>query len=122
MLDDGIRIEADVIGDGALVTKGAVVTIRCRTYLNQGDLVSDVEQRLEVGRRQAVAGLERGIVGMRLGGRRRLWVSPHLAYREVGVPGRVPPNAVLRFEVEVLAVEGAAEPGAAEPPGGVASG
>jgi peptidylprolyl isomerase len=117
MLDDGVRIEADLPGDGALVIKGAVVTIRCRTYLNQGDLVNDVEQRFEVGRRQVVAGLERGIVDMRVGGRRRLWVSPHLAYREVGVPGLVPPNAVLRFEVEVLAVEVAAQPGPGDRPG-----
>ncbi|MBK7976370.1 MAG: hypothetical protein IPK07_24900 [Deltaproteobacteria bacterium] len=35
MLDDGVRIEADLPGDGALVIKGAVVTIRCRTYLDQ---------------------------------------------------------------------------------------
>jgi FKBP-type peptidyl-prolyl cis-trans isomerase len=41
---------------------------------------------------------------MRVGGRRRLCVGPHLAYREKGVPGLIPPNAKAVFEVELLAV------------------
>src|ERR1039458_8247372 len=39
---------------------------------------------------------------MRVGGRRRLRVGPHLAYRDKGVPGLIPPNAKLVFEVELL--------------------
>jgi hypothetical protein len=38
---------------------------------------------------------------MRVGGRRRLRVAPHLAYREAGVPGVIPPNALLTVEIEV---------------------
>jgi FKBP-type peptidyl-prolyl cis-trans isomerase len=51
-----------------------------------------------------IAGLERGLEGMRIGGVRKLRVSPHLAYRDTGVPGVVPPNAVFIFEIELLSI------------------
>ncbi len=41
---------------------------------------------------------------MRVGGVRKLRIGPHLAYRDVGIPGVIPPNAVLMFEVELLAI------------------
>ena len=43
-------------------------------------------------------------VNLRGGGLRRLTVSPHLAYGAAGVPGVIPPDAVLVFEVELLDV------------------
>jgi hypothetical protein len=46
----------------------------------------------------------RGIEGMRVGGARSIVISPHLAYGAQGVPGKVPPNALLRCEVELLDV------------------
>jgi FKBP-type peptidyl-prolyl cis-trans isomerase len=57
-----------------------------------------------VGERRTIAGLSWGVEGMHVGGRRRLHVGPHLAYRDKGVPGVIPPNAKLMFEVELLAV------------------
>ena len=47
-------------------------------------------------------GLFYGVEGMRVGGKRRLRVAPHLAYREVGVPGVIPPNALVSVEIEVV--------------------
>ena len=48
-------------------------------------------------------GLFYGIEGMRIGGKKTLKISPHLAYREKGVEGMIPPNAVLKVEVEIIA-------------------
>jgi FKBP-type peptidyl-prolyl cis-trans isomerase len=48
------------------------------------------------------AGLFYGVDRMRVGGTRRLRVAPHLAYREAGVPGVIPPNALLTVEVLVI--------------------
>jgi len=48
------------------------------------------------------AGLFYGVEGMRVGGTRRLRIAPHLAYREAGVPGVIPSNALLTVEIEVV--------------------
>jgi FKBP-type peptidyl-prolyl cis-trans isomerase len=54
--------------------------------------------------RNVIAGLRYGVEGMLSGGRRRVRVGPHLAYRDVGVPERVPADAVLVFDIRLLAV------------------
>jgi FKBP-type peptidyl-prolyl cis-trans isomerase len=51
-----------------------------------------------------IPGLEYGVEGMRVGGKRRLRVGPHLGYREEGVPGVVPANAVLEFHVTLVGI------------------
>ena len=48
------------------------------------------------------AGLFYGVHGMRIGGIRKLRIAPHLGYGETGVPGSIPPNALLTVEVSVL--------------------
>jgi FKBP-type peptidyl-prolyl isomerase-like protein len=57
---------------------------------------------LRVDRVSMFAGLFYGVEGMRVGGRRRLRVAPHLAYREAGVPGVIPPDALLTVEIEIV--------------------
>jgi FKBP-type peptidyl-prolyl cis-trans isomerase len=54
---------------------------------------------IDLGRRESIAGLRYGIPGMRVGGTREIVISPHLAYRAAGIPGRIPANALLRCEV-----------------------
>ena len=64
------------------------------------------EKIFDLGRqpRNVIAGLAYGVEGMRAGGRRRIRVAPHLAYRDAGVPARIPANAVLIFDVALLHV------------------
>ena len=61
------------------------------------------------------AGLFYGIEGMRVGGTRRLRIAPHLAYRESGVPGVIPPNALLIVEIEILSERTVEQPGPETP-------
>ena len=57
---------------------------------------------VRIDRRSLVNGLFYGVDGMRVGGTRRLEISPHLAYGDRGVPGVIPPGAVLTAEITFL--------------------
>ena len=52
-----------------------------------------------IGRRDAIAAIKYSLVGMKVGGYRKIKASPHLAYRDEGVPDKVPANAVIIFEI-----------------------
>ena len=107
-------------GTGRPVQKGDLVVYNIRIYLNKGDEVplnstqaahlpqemvrvengvTVVDHRIVLGRRQAIAGIEHALLGMRPGGYRKVRISPHLAYREKGVPGLIPADAVLTVEL-----------------------
>ena len=65
-----------------------------------------VEHRTRLGSRDAIDGIEDSLIGMKKDGYRKVQVSPHLAFREKGLPGLVPANAVLVIELwlrEILA-------------------
>ena len=56
------------------------------------------------GRRQAIAGAEKGLLDMKKSGYREILVAPHLAYREKGLPGSISENALLRIKLRVQKV------------------
>lgn len=100
-----VKFEELKNGDGRVALRNTVVRIRYSGYLSRGDLFQkDVKYTIDLSRREVIAGLRYGIEGMREGGRRRIRVSPHLGYGEGGVPGIIPPNALLIFDVELLEV------------------
>ena len=63
-----------------------------------------IDHTVVLGRRQAIAGIERALIGMKAGGYRKVRIGPHLAYRHEGVADLIPPNAVPVVEVWVKAL------------------
>ena len=63
------------------------------------DGVTLIDRTIVPGRREAMAGVEHALMDMKVGGYRKVRVSPHLAYRDKGVPDLIPPNAVLICEI-----------------------
>ena len=57
-----------------------------------------------VGQGKVIRGWDLGVVGMKVGGKRKLVVPPHLGYGEDGSPPKIPGNATLLFEIELLHV------------------
>ena len=115
----GISLVREIEGEGPMAERGSIVTYNARFFLRRGDEVTAdddiiakardrvttrivdgvelIDHETELGKRRPIAGLENSLLGMRAGGFREVLVSPHLAYGEQGVPGRIPANAMLRI-------------------------
>ncbi len=101
----GVKIEEITVGTGSVALRNTAIRIRYNGYLKNGVLFQkDFEDTITLSRRDVIAGLRYGIEGMREGGCRKMCISPHLGYGEQGIPGMIPPNAVLIFVVELLKV------------------
>ncbi len=60
--------------------------------------------RFRLGAGQVIQGWDKGVLGMKVGGMRRLTIPPELGYGARGAGSVIPPNAMLIFEVELLGV------------------
>lgn len=94
------------VGEGALAEPGDVLSVHYVGTLSDGrvfdsslDRNTPLDFTLGVG--QVIRGWDEGLVGMRVGGKRLLVISPEYAYGEQGA-GAIPPNSTLIFEVELL--------------------
>jgi FKBP-type peptidyl-prolyl cis-trans isomerase len=97
-------IEDVVVGTGATVVAGNTVTVRyVGTFLDGRQFDAGTLPPFRVGVGAVIAGFDQGLVGMRVGGKRRLTIPSELAYGSRG-NGPIPPNTPLRFEIDLLAV------------------
>ena len=92
---------------GARVRPGNIVTLRYAGFLANGTEFDASARngrllRFVVGQHRVIEGLEQGVSGMRLGGKRRLIIPPALAYGKAGQPGTIPARATLVFDIELV--------------------
>ncbi len=105
-IKSGVKLISEVEGVGKPVAKGDHIAVRLNGWLSKGESIQEnFISKTVVGSRTLIPGIEYSLMGMRPGGKRKVKISPHLAYKDVGVPGRIPPNAVLIYEIEVLSFE-----------------
>lgn len=105
----GLQTEELQAGTGLQASKGKTVSVHYTGWLTDGtkfdsslDRGRPFEFRLGAG--MVIQGWDQGVVGMKVGGKRRLTIPPELAYGQRGFPGAIPPNATLVFEVELVDV------------------
>jgi hypothetical protein len=116
----GLTLLEEREGTGTSANKGVRVVYNSRLFLNKGDEVplnakqvehlpgdlvrveggiTFVDHTTVLGSRQVIAGIEHALMGMKVGGYRKVRISPHLAYRDKGIPDLIPPDAVLICEI-----------------------
>ncbi len=103
-------IEDLVVGTGATAANGDTVTVHYLGSFTNGTKFDSSYDRgtpfsFRLGAGQVIAGFDQGVVGMRVGGKRRLTVPPSLGYGSAGF-GTIPGNTTLVFEVELLSIAG----------------
>lgn len=100
-------IEDLVVGDGPEAQSGAIVNVdyvgvswstgvEFDASWNRGDVFS-----FALGGRMVIAGWDQGVAGMKVGGRRRLTIPPHMGYGAAGAGGVIGPNETLIFTVDL---------------------
>ena len=99
-----------VVGEGAEVKEGDTVSVHYTGTLTNGtkfDSSLDRGQPFEftVGEGQVIAGWDQGLVGMKVGGKRKLTIPPELGYGDRGAGDSIPPNSTLIFEIELLEIK-----------------
>ncbi len=95
-------------GDGKAVVKGALITTQYRGWLEDGTEFDSSFSRGKpfqcvIGTGRVIKGWDQGLMGMKVGGKRKLFVPALLGYGERTM-GSIPPNSNLIFEIELLEV------------------
>jgi len=122
----GVKLLEEREGEGRSTQMGDRVVYNMRLFLNKGDevplnakqakhlpkLMIRVEEGVKfidhttvLGSRQSMAGVEHVLMGMKVGGYRKVRISPHLAYRDKGIPDLIPPDALLICEIWLRHIE-----------------
>jgi len=111
----GLQYEDTVLGAGDVATKGKSVTVHYTGWLYndgvQGAKFDSSKDRndpfvFSLGAGMVIKGWDEGVAGMQVGGQRTLIIPAALGYGARGAGGVIPPNATLKFDVELLAIKG----------------
>jgi FKBP-type peptidyl-prolyl cis-trans isomerase len=103
-----LEIQELVVGTGATATVGSTVTVNYIGMFTNGSVFDSSYDRGQpiqfvVGAGQLIPGFEQGVVGMKVGGKRRLTIPPSLAYGSAGY-GPIPGNTTVVFDVELVSI------------------
>ena len=107
-----LQIEDVVVGTGATVVAGDTITINyIGTFLDgrvfdQSTPGQPVTFPRPIGVGNFIQGFDQGLLGMKVGGRRKLTIPSSMAYGAAGGPPTIPPNTPLAFDVTLVAIVG----------------
>lgn len=105
-----LKIEDIKVGTGTEAVAGKTITVHYTGTLTDGTKFDSSVDRGEpfsfnLGAGEVIEGWDKGVAGMKIGGKRKLTIPPDLAYGERGAGASIPPNSTLVFEVELLEVQ-----------------
>jgi FKBP-type peptidyl-prolyl cis-trans isomerase len=109
-MSNGLAVEDVKIGDGQEVEKFNIVTVNYTGLLEDGTKFDSSLNpgrspfRFTVGAGQVIKGWDEGLMGMKVGGKRKLTIPPELGYGSRD-NGPIPANSTLIFEIDLLGIE-----------------
>lgn len=108
--DTGLEYTDLKRGTGTAAARGNQATVHYTGWLTTGkrfdsSAVKNKPFTFTIGARKVIKAWDEGVEGMKVGGIRQLKCPPNLAYGPMGRPPRIPKNATLIFEIELLAVK-----------------
>ena len=101
---DGLYYVDITAGTGAKVTKDTTVTVNYAGYLVDGTLF-DSGSNTDFVMSAVIPGVREGLMGMGVGGKRKLVIPSALGYGIAGSPPRVPRQATLVFDIDLVAIK-----------------
>jgi peptidylprolyl isomerase len=109
MSQNELKVTDIMIGSGKETVRGALLVVQYVGYLDDGTKFDSSYDRgkpfqFVFGTGRVIKGWDQGLVGMKVGGKRELYVPAHLAYGERQVGEIIKPNSNLKFTVELLEV------------------
>ncbi|MHC4072835.1 MAG: FKBP-type peptidyl-prolyl cis-trans isomerase [Planctomycetota bacterium] len=122
LIKKGVKLLEETEGNGESVQRQRYYVLSIRFTLNRGEVLSSLkvpasfyldnnrklhndgyfEHCTRIDRHCLIPGLFYAVQGMKVGGYRKVSISPHLAYGEKGIPGVIPANAKIIAEIKVL--------------------
>lgn len=107
---NGVAIEILNEGNGTVAQNGDKVSVHYTgTLVNGTKFDSSIDRGIPfeftLGAGRVIKGWDIGVEGMKIGEKRKLTIPSELAYGPNGIPGHIPPNATLIFEVELLGIK-----------------
>jgi len=104
-----LQIQDTKVGSGKEALRGTTVTVHYTGKLTNGTVFDSSVERGEpfvfnLGAGQVIQGWEKGVAGMKEGGKRKLTIPPQMGYGARAV-GPIPANSTLIFDIELLKVK-----------------
>jgi FKBP-type peptidyl-prolyl cis-trans isomerase FkpA len=106
-----LEVEDAVVGTGRLANAGDTVHVQYTGKLTNGKKFDSSYDhggdpfKFTLSKGEVIKGWDQGVVGMKIGGRRRLLIPAELAYGDSGAGGVIPPGAALVFDIDLVAIE-----------------
>ena len=110
ILASEIEIINDKEGSGPVIVNHSKIAVHYRGTLENGTEFDSSFKRnipfvFQIGTRQVIEGWELGIIGMKEGGKRSIFIPSKMAYGKKGAGDLIPPNSNLIFDIEIIKVE-----------------
>ena len=109
-LSNTVTVTNNIEGEGEEILLHSKILVHYTGKLEDGTVFDSSYDRgqpfsFQIGLRQVIEGWEQGLLGMKVGGKRTIFIPSELGYGDRGAGDLIPPNANLIFDIEIIDVQ-----------------